>query len=155
MPIKKNETKVLRALCRNARRTLEDIGNETGLTGPGVGKIIDRLETGGVITGYIAVPALDKIGFNLISILLFRWDHSKGKIEDLTESISKTHGLIFAGPVQGPSYTHMVVSAHAGFSELERFLTAFRTRWDGIIRDDTVLLMSPGKAMKGLDFDVF
>ncbi len=154
MPIKKNEIKVLRALCKDARRTLEDIGNETGLTGPGVGKIIDRLENGGVITSYIALPALEKIGFNVISILLFRWDHSKGKVEDLNDYVSKTKGIIFAAPVQGSNYTHMLVSAHTDFSELETFLRGFRTKWDGQIREDTVMMMSPDSATRRLNFEV-
>jgi Lrp/AsnC family leucine-responsive transcriptional regulator len=155
MPIKKNEVKVLRALCRDARRTLEDIGNETGLTGPGVGKIIDRLEDSGVITSYIALPALEKIGFNVVSILLFRWDHSKGKIEDLNQYMRETKGVILATPVQGSDYSHMIMSAHPDFAEVETFVRAFRARWDGLIRGDTLLLMSPDGATKKLNFEVF
>jgi len=171
MPIKKNEIKVLRALCKDARRTLEDIGNETGLTGPGVGKIIDRLEHSGVITSYIALPALEKIGYNLISILLFRFDHSKNGIqqgkggkggkathaglEELGNYMKKTKGIIFATPVQGSSYTHMMISAHADFSSMEEFLSDFRTVWNGAIADDMLVLMSPNKPMRNLNFEVF
>ncbi len=155
MPIKKNEIKVLRALCKNARRTLEDIGNETGLTGPGVGKIIDRLENSGVITNYIALPALEKIGFKIVSIFLFRWDHSKGNLGELDEFLRKTKGIIFAAPVEGSRFTHIVVSAHPGFTELEDFLKDFRTRYDGAIRDDSLLLMSPERAARNLNFEVF
>lgn len=155
MPIKKNEIKVLRALCKDARRTLEDIGNETGLTGPGVGKIIDRLENSGVITSYIALPALEKIGFKIVSIFLFRWDHSKGNIDELDESLRKTKGIIFAAPVEGSRFTHVIVSAHPGFSELEDFLRNFRSKWDGLIREDSLLLMSPDRAARNLNFEVF
>lgn len=155
MPIKKNEVKVLRALCKDARRTLEDIGNETGLTGPGVGKIIDRLESSGVIKSYIALPALQKIGYNIISILLFRWDHSKGKSDDLTDYLKKAKGIIFSGPVEGSNYTHVLVSAHADFSGLETFLKSFRSRWNGLIRDDKIILLSPDSAMRNLNFEVF
>lgn len=159
MPIKKNEIKVLRALCKDARRTLEDIGNETGLTGPGVGKIIDRLEHSGVITSYIALPALEKIGFNLISILLFRYDHAQddaGKsLSQFNDYLKKTKGIIFATPVEGSSYTHMIVSAHADFSRMEEFLRDFRTKWDDRIRDDTLVLLSPNKATRNLNFEVF
>lgn len=154
MPIKKNEVKVLRALCKDARRTLEDIGNETGLTGPGVGKIIDRLENGGVISGYIALPSLEKIGFSVISLLLFRWDHSKGRIEDLNGYMAKTKGIVFGAPVEGGNFTHMIVTAHTSFDELQDFLRAFRTKYDGSIRDDVVLLMSPGAAVRQLNFEL-
>jgi DNA-binding Lrp family transcriptional regulator len=167
MPIKKNEIKVLRALCKDARRTLEDIGNETGLTGPGVGKIIDRLEHSGVITSYIALPALEKIGYNLISMLLFRYDHaqegdasgakskSSPALDELNSYLKKTKGIIFATPVQGSNYTHMLVSAHADFSSMEEFLKEFRTRWDGRIRDDMLVLMSPNKPIRNVNYEVF
>jgi len=155
MPIKKNELKVLRALCRDARRTLEDIGNETGLTGPGVGKIIDRLESGGVIRNYIALPAMEKIGFSIMSIFLFRWDHSKGRLNELDEYLRKTKGIIFASPVEGSNYTHIVVSAHEDFKHLSAFLKQFRTKWDGYVRNDALMLLSPENATRHLNFEVF
>ncbi len=155
MAIKKNEVKVLRALCKDARRTLEDIGNETGLTGPGVGKIIDRLESSGVITGYMALPALEKIGFKIASFYIFRWDHSRGKTEELTEFLKKTKGVIFAAPVQGSTYTHIMISAHPTFSDLEEFLREFRTKWNGSIREESLLLMSPDRSTRELNFDLF
>ncbi len=155
MAIKRNEIKVLRALCRDARRTLEDIGNETGLTGPGVGKIIDRLEKGGIVTNYIAVPALDKIGFKIISVLLFRWDHSKSDTKELDEFLRSEKGIIFASPVQGGGYTHMVVSAHPDFEQMAGFVEEFRKRWDRYLREDCLLLMSPNRSTRRLNFEVF
>jgi Lrp/AsnC family leucine-responsive transcriptional regulator len=155
MSIKKNELKVLRALCKDARRTLEDIGNETGLTGPGVGKIIDRLEKNDVITGYIAVPALEKVGFNIVHLLLFRMDHSKGKAKDLQKYLRSTNRIVFATTVEGSGFTHLMVSAHADFAQLEKFLTDFRSRWDEAISEDTSVLLSPRSTIKDLSFEVF
>ncbi len=155
MVIKRNEIKVLRALCRDARRTLEDIGNETGLTGPGVGKIIDRLEKGGIVESYIAVPALDKIGFKVVSVLLFRWDHSKSDTTDLDRYLKEEKGIIFASPIEGGGYTHMLVSAHPDFEHMTTFVEEFRRRWDRYLRDDCLLLMSPSRPARRLNFEVF
>ncbi len=155
MPIKKNEIKVLRALCKDARRTLEDIGSETGLTGPGVGKIIDRLERNDVITGYIAVPALQKIDFKVVHLLLFRWDHAKGNTGDLDDYLREEKGIIFAAPIEGSGYTHLVLSAHADFSALVNFLKEFRSEWDEFVKEDSSILLSPEHTIKGPNFEVF
>jgi Lrp/AsnC family leucine-responsive transcriptional regulator len=58
----RTDRQILAILERSARTPLAEIGREVGLSGPGVGERLRRLEGLGVIAGYRARVVYEKVG---------------------------------------------------------------------------------------------
>ena len=59
----KIDRRIVSALRENARITFSALGRMIGLSAPAVGERVRRLEDAGVIAGYRADRAMDKLGF--------------------------------------------------------------------------------------------
>ena len=60
---------ILDLLQRDARVTMRELGARVGLTGPAVTERVRRLESLGVITGYHAAVAPERIGLGVVAFL--------------------------------------------------------------------------------------
>ena len=63
------DKKILSLLVENARITLKQIAAQVFLSPPAVSARIERMERGGVITGYRASVAPEKLGYHIVAFI--------------------------------------------------------------------------------------
>lgn len=79
MQLDATDLAILRALSDDGRATLQEIADRIGLRRPSVHARVKRLEEEGVIQGYRALVAPDRIGAGLVAIVHLRLAHGKGQ----------------------------------------------------------------------------
>jgi Lrp/AsnC family transcriptional regulator, leucine-responsive regulatory protein len=93
------DRQILAALEENARAPLAEIGRTVGLTGPGVGERLRRLEALGVVTGYRARVSYEKIGCPIQGFL--RLTTHPDKYPRVLARLSETRGVLECHHVTG------------------------------------------------------
>src|SRR4030042_2531559 len=84
--IDERERKIVRAMNQNARKSFREIAKEGGTSATAVINKVKRLETEGVIKGYIPVVDPAHFGLDLVAIIALRI--SKGKLLETQQKIS-------------------------------------------------------------------
>jgi len=78
------ELKLVSELLKNSRRSDRELAKAVGASQPTVSRLIKKLETQGAIREYTIVPDFSKLGFNLMSIILFKLKPlSEEKVDEL------------------------------------------------------------------------
>ncbi len=71
-PLDTVDRRILRALQANGRVTYDELAGEVGLSASAVLRRVKRLEESGVITGYVALVAPDRVGLGLTAYISVR-----------------------------------------------------------------------------------
>lgn len=79
---------ILKALQTNARMSFSELGRRVGLSAPAVADRVQKMEEAGIIQGYRAIIAPDKIGLPILSIV-----HLQVERDQFKEAIDKLNGL--------------------------------------------------------------
>jgi len=70
--LKETELNLVSELMKNSRRSDRDLAKALGLSQPTVTRLRAKMENEGVIKEYTMVPDFRKLGFNLMSIIMFK-----------------------------------------------------------------------------------
>jgi DNA-binding Lrp family transcriptional regulator len=70
--LKNVELELIAELMKNSRRSDRELAKELGVSQPTVSRLISRLQKEGVIKEYTMIPDFSKLGFNLMSIIMFK-----------------------------------------------------------------------------------
>jgi DNA-binding Lrp family transcriptional regulator len=81
------ETKVIRALNQNSRKSFREIAKEIGTSAPVVINKIKKLEEAGAIKGYIPILDPEYFGYTLMAVVALRISH--GKLIEAQERIAE------------------------------------------------------------------
>lgn len=113
------DTKILRSLNKNARKSFRDIARELGISLSTVSHRVKRLEEAGVVRGY--VPAIDahRIGYDLVVIIGVRIAH--GRLLDVQQRIAKDHRVFGVYDVTG-EWDSMILARFRDRNELNDFI---------------------------------
>ncbi|MDH7513364.1 MAG: Lrp/AsnC family transcriptional regulator [Clostridiales bacterium] len=113
------EEKIIRSMNQNARKSLREIAKEVGTSATAVINKVKKLETAGVIKGYIPLVSAEHFGFDLIAIIALRI--SKGKLLETQEKISQDRRVTAVYDITG-EWDSLVIGRFRGRDDLNNFI---------------------------------
>jgi DNA-binding Lrp family transcriptional regulator len=113
------DRKIVRALNANARRSFREIAKEVGTSAPSVIHAVKRLESAGVIRGYVPVVDPEYFGIGLAAIIAVRF--SKGKLLETQKRIAQDPHVAAVYDVTG-DWDSFIVGRFSGREDLNGFI---------------------------------
>ena len=113
------ERKIIRAMNRNARKSFREIAKELGTSATAVVNKVKKLESSGVIQGYIPMVNAEYFGLELTAIIALRI--SKGKLLETQQRISEDPRVAAVYDVTG-EWDSLVVGRFKGRDDLNDFI---------------------------------
>lgn len=113
------ERKILRALNINARRSFREIAREVGTSVTAVIAKVKKLESQGVIKGYIPLVDAAYFGFDLLAVIALRI--SKGKLVETQRRISQDRRVTAVYDITG-EWDSLVIGRFKGRDDLNDFI---------------------------------
>ena len=149
MKLTRNERRVLKFLIENGRIQDAEIARELKITPQAVGKIRRKLEQAGAIKGYSASIDYEKIGINVLAIVLFKFrpEYRKSLKEDeIGERVKGPHIINFYRVPEG-DVTHVVTYGFRSLEELDNYFHILQTE-RGHISDIRKLYILSSKSIR-------
>lgn len=113
------EEKIIRVMNRNARKSFREIAKEVGTSATAVINKVKKLETGGVIKGYIPIVNPEHFGLELTAIVALRI--SKGKLLETQQKIAEDHRVTAVYDITG-EWDSLVIGSFKGRDDLNDFI---------------------------------
>ena len=113
------ETKIVRSLNQNSRKSFREIAKEIGTSAPVVISKIKRLEKLGAIKGYIPLLDPEYFGYNLTAVVAMRISH--GKLIETQEKIAEDPHVFAIYDVTG-EWDSIVIAHFKSREDLNRFI---------------------------------
>jgi Lrp/AsnC family leucine-responsive transcriptional regulator len=133
------DRQLVEALRANGRSSWAELGRTVGLSGPSVQERVRRLEERGVLLGYRAVVAPDRVGLGTSALVgLFQRDDAE--TDDVVDGVRAIGAVEDCWFVAGDE--ELVVKVRvADVAELESVVGLLR-RVDGVVRTRTTVVLS-------------
>jgi DNA-binding Lrp family transcriptional regulator len=113
------ERKIVRAMNQNARKSFREIAKEVGTSATAVINKVKRLESAGVIKGYIPIVSGEHFGLDFVAIIALRI--SKGKLLEMQQKISEDPRVTAVYDITG-EWDSLVIGAFKGRDDLNDFI---------------------------------
>jgi Lrp/AsnC family transcriptional regulator for asnA, asnC and gidA len=113
------EKKIVRVMNRNARKSFREIAKELGTSATAVVNKVKKLETSGVIRGYIPIIRPDYFGLDLTAVIALRI--TKGKLLETQQRISEDRRVVAVYDVTG-EWDSFVIGRFRGSDDLNDFI---------------------------------
>jgi len=113
------ETKVIRALNQNSRKSFREIAKEIGTSAPVVINKIKKLEEAGAIKGYIPILDPEYFGYTLMAVVALRISH--GKLIEAQERIAEDPHVMAIYDVTG-DWDSIVLAHFKSREDLDSFI---------------------------------
>jgi DNA-binding Lrp family transcriptional regulator len=113
------ETRIIRALNEDARKSLREIAREVASSVTAVSRKIKQLEKSGAIEGYIPLVSAEHFGYSLMAIIALRI--SQGKLLETQERISRDPRVAAVYDVTG-EWDSLVICRFQGRDDLNQFI---------------------------------
>jgi DNA-binding Lrp family transcriptional regulator len=126
------ELKVISELMKNSRRSDRDLAKTLGVSQPTVTRIRTNLEKRNIIKEYTMIPDFTKLGFGLMSIILYRLKPISSKeLEDLqaaARELDKQERIPYLLVMDGMGLGGdlVAVSFHKTYSEYSSYLQGIK-----------------------------
>lgn len=137
------DKKILAILQENARLSNAEIAEAVGLTASSVHERVKKLEKRGILIRYAAMVDADRLGKPLLAFVRLTVGAHQAVKEDIQKLCSSEPDILECHNVAGEDCYILKVRA-AGPKELERLLSAIRTRADSV-RSVTNIVLSTYK----------
>jgi len=148
----KNEKKFLRCILDNGNITDTEIAKKTGISKSTCSRIRKRLE-GSLITEYIPIIELHKVGINVFLVLTFQWTAFDD--EELTKKtfsgFEKDPHVIFLANGEGSTSSSVMFVAFEDLEGYHSYLKEFRKKYGKSAHKINTLLL-PSKEVIKNDF---
>ena len=137
------DKKIVGILQENARLSNAEIAEAVGLTASSVHERVKKLEKKGILTRYAAMVNADRIGKPLLAFIRLTIGAHQAVSEGIQRLCASEPDILECHNVAGEDCYILKVRA-AGPKELERLLSAIRTRADSV-RSVTNIVLSTYK----------
>ncbi len=114
-----NEKKIIRSLNANCRKSFREIAKETGASPTAVIYTVKKLESSGVLKGYVPVVDPEYFGFSLTAVIAVRI--SKGKLIEVQKKIAEDPHVSAVYDVTG-DWDSFIIGRFAGRDDLNGFI---------------------------------
>lgn len=132
------EIKIIETLSKNARVSILEIAQESGLTSKTVISKIKQLETDKIILGYRTEFDLEKIGYKYYKLHLTTFNTNPNILEQLKQYILQHPNIIYSDEVLGGYDIEIEVQVE-NEDKLREFIDDFREQFSPIIKDYQIL----------------
>jgi Lrp/AsnC family leucine-responsive transcriptional regulator len=150
-PLDLIDRKILAALRRNGRLTMNELASEVGLSASPCWTRVRRLEAAGVITGYAALIDQRAIGIaNIIFVEVTLDRHDDRMLERFGEALARIPEVLDAYLVTG-DYDYLVRVAVTSTEHYERFLRDSLYRIEGIRHSRSTFALRTLKQASSVD----
>jgi len=151
--LSKNEKMFLLSLLNGGNKTDTEIAKKTGLNKSTCSRIRKRLEDD-IITDYIPIIELEKVGVDVFVVLMFKWKAFDK--EDVTEKtfseLEKDPHVIFLASGEGsPQFSSVMFLGFLNIDDYHKYFKEFRKKYDKYISNVASLLL-PSKEVIKTDF---
>jgi Lrp/AsnC family leucine-responsive transcriptional regulator len=133
------DRQLVEALRENGRSSWAELGRVVGLSGPSVQERVRRLEERGVVLGYRAVVAPERIGLGT-SALVGLYQRDDVETDDIVEGVRAIGAVEDCWFVAGDQEVVVKVRV-ADVSRLEEVVASLR-RVNGVVRTRTTVVLS-------------
>ncbi len=113
------ERKVIRAMNKNARKSFREIAREVGSSATAVIHAVKKMESAGVLRGYVPVVDAGYFGYQLAAIVGIRI--SQGKLLEIQQKISEDPRVIAVYDVLG-EWDSFIIGYFKDREDLNAFL---------------------------------
>ncbi|MFH0863287.1 MAG: winged helix-turn-helix transcriptional regulator [Candidatus Altiarchaeota archaeon] len=123
LSLSENEKSVLGMVISDGRLTCTEMGRRIGISSQAVGKIVDKLESSGIVTGYTATVDYERLGVEVFAVGFFRFKSgSWARLEeaDIRERLRGPHLIQVMRVVEGDA-THMILYGFRSMKELDNY----------------------------------
>jgi Lrp/AsnC family transcriptional regulator for asnA, asnC and gidA len=138
------EKKIIRAMNQNARKSFREIAKDLGTSATAVVNKVKKLETSGVIRGYIPIVRPEYFGLDLTAVIALRI--SKGKLLETQQRISEDRRVVAVYDVTG-EWDSFVIGRFRGSDDLNDFIKGVQS-FPNIDRTVTHLVLNVVKEEK-------
>ncbi len=136
--IDKSDLKTIELLSKNARMSIVDLAQQTGLTPKTIINKIKRLEKEKIIVGYRAEFNLEKLGLKYYKIHITTFNTTLEKIKQLKQYIQQNPNIIYHDEVLG-GYDIEIEAQIENENKLRELIEEIRERFSNIIKDYEIL----------------
>lgn len=133
------DRRLLEALRANGRASWAELGRLVGMSGPSVQERVRRLEDRGVLRGYRAVVAPERVGLGT-SALVGLYQRDDAETDDVVDGVRAIDAVEDCWFVAGDEELVVRIRA-AGVAELEAVIASLR-RIPGVARTRTTVVLS-------------
>ena len=140
--------KILSELMKNARISDRKLAKILGVSQPTVSRRRSSLE-GELIDGYTAIPKWDKVGFEILALIMvkarlkFASDKErKDAIGRSAEWLSKQSNVIMASECRGMGMTGVMISLHKNYAEFDDFMNRHRQSLGDLLEDVQAIIVN-------------
>ncbi len=150
MPLDQLDKKILTALQKDGRASVERVAEEVGLSPTPTRRRIRRLEDEGVITGYAAMidPAACGLDLSLYVFVKLESRH-RSNIESFETTIQKMAEVVSCHLITG-AHDYLLVMHLSGINDYNRYLREVIADIPGIIGIETSVVIGEVKNSKVL-----
>jgi DNA-binding Lrp family transcriptional regulator len=131
--VKEVELKLISALMEDARRSDRDLARAIGVSQPTVSRVRARLEKGGLLREYAAIPDFHRLGYEILAVTFVKLKgtltlEEVKKVREFThEMMKKTpYDLIMLERGTGLGYDGIIISLHESYSSYMAFRNFLR-----------------------------
>lgn len=146
-----NEKKFLNSLLEDGSKTDSKIAEETGMSKSTANRIRKKLEKRDIISEYIPIVDLDKVGVDVFLVVLFQWKAFKDK--ELTnkatgELVEDPHVIFLANGEGNQGQTTCLFLGFDDVEEYHDYFRDFREKYEDEVDKITTLLIPSSKIQK-------
>lgn len=113
------DKKIIRVLNRNARKSFREIAKDIGTSVTAVIHRVKKLESSGVIQGYIPLVKAEHFDLSLIAVIALRI--SQGKLLETQEKISEDPHIVGIYDITG-EWDSLIIGYFSGREDLNTFI---------------------------------
>jgi len=128
----KNEKTVLKKIIEQAKIPDLEIGKKMGLSQQAIFKIRHKLESAGIIKGYMPIIDFKKIGIGslaVIAIKLTSYIWEKYSEEQISERIRKIPQVIIAYRIPESNISHLLVLGFKNINHKDKYLMKMQNKY--------------------------
>ena len=118
---------LLYELMKNSKRSDRELAKVVKVSQPTITRMRKNLEKSEYIHEYTIMPALEKLGFEILALNFLSTSTKPRDIEEVQEWISESQKIIFSGLGEGLNgKTLLLVSVHRDFTDFSEFTRELR-----------------------------
>ena len=152
--LKPEDYRILFELMKNARISDRNLAKLLGTSQPTVSRKRAFLEKE-LLEGYTAVPKWDKMGFEILAVILVRSPLKFASEKERRDAIDKSHkwlskqpNVIMASECRGMGMTGVMISLHKNYSEFDEFMNNHRQQLGDLLEEvQTIVVNLSGKGV--------
>ena len=126
------DRRILRALQRDGRMTMQDLSNEVGLSASPCARRVTMLENAGIIKGYAAVIDEVRLGFAVSVFVSVKLDKQVDDALKTFEARIKSYPEVVDCWLMTGARDYLIRIATSDLVEFEAFLTGKLTKIEGV-----------------------